>query len=84
VRHAKPKPLLPAYVEPVEATPAEDAEGIGFSLYSAGRHASEEVEASARAAEGEKAIANGKLLRAKLDAAPVLENWDDEVDLDDL
>jgi len=84
VRHAKPKPLLPAYVEPVESTPVEEAEGMGFSLYSAGRHASEEVEASARAAEGEKAIANGKLLRAKLDAAPVLENWDDEVDLDDL
>lgn len=85
VRHAKPKPLLPAYVEPVESTPAEEAEGMGFSLYSAGRHASEEVEASARASEGEKALASAKQLRAKLEAAPVLENWDDEeVNLDDL
>lgn len=85
VRHAKPKPLLPAYVEPVESTPAEDADGMGFSLYSAGRHASEEAEASARASEGEKALVNAKQLRAKLEAAPVLENWDDEeVNLDDL
>ena len=85
VRHAKPKPLLPAYVEPVASTPAEDADGMGFSLYSAGRHASEEAEASARASEGEKALVNAKQLRAKLEAAPVLENWDDEeVNLDDL
>jgi hypothetical protein len=86
VRKAKPKALLPAYVEPVEATPAEDAAGMGFSLYSAGgcRVASEEVAESVRIAEEQKLSANVAALRAKLAAAPVRENWDDEVDIDDL
>jgi hypothetical protein len=85
LRKAKPKALLPAYVEPVAPKPQEDAEGMGFSLYSAA--ASEEVAASSRAAEGEKMVQRAKALRAKLDAAPVLESWEDaesEVDMDDL
>ena len=84
LRKPKPKALLPAYVEPVAPKPQEDAESMGFSLYSAA--ASEEATASARAAEGEKMVQRAKALRAKLDAAPVLESWEDaeEVDIDDL
>jgi len=85
LRKAKPKALLPAYVEPVAPKPQEDAESMGFSLYSAA--ASEEVAASVRAAEGEKMAQKAKALRAKLDAAPVLESWEDAedvVDIDDL
>jgi hypothetical protein len=87
LRKLKPKPLLPEYVEPVEPKPAEDADGMGFGLYSAGggcRVASEEQKASVRAAEEEKQLAKASALRAKLQAAPVRESWDDEVDIDDL
>lgn len=87
LRRAKPKPLLPAYVEPVEATPVEDAAGMGFGLYGAGgcQVASEERKASARAAEEERLLSKAHVLRAKLAAAPVRENWDDgDVDINDL
>jgi hypothetical protein len=83
VRKLKPKALLPAYVEPVEAKPAEVAEDMGFSLYSAA--ASEEVELSHRVAEREALLTKASALRAQLAAAPLRENWDDEeVDINDL
>ena len=78
VRKLKPKALLPAYVEPVEAKPAEVAEDLGFSLYSA---------AAKREAESEALLTKATALRAQLAAAPVRENWDDEedeVDINDL
>jgi len=84
VYKAKPKPLLPAYVEPVEDKPEEVAESLGFSLYTAA--ASEEVAASAEASAYAAQMAKAARVKAELEARQVPESWDDEseVDMDDL